>query len=103
MKEESKGMSGQPMTLVIGIDCAVNESDTGFAMGFVSDGTLELQGARLGAEPWAEAVERIAVEQKDDRILLCLDSPLGWPESLKSGLRGHSGALPKLDPSHQLE
>jgi hypothetical protein len=76
-------------TTIIGIDCAVSDFNTGIAVGVVRDGALNLQSVSLGMEPWAETVTGIVAEHSEDRFLLCLDSPLGWPRSLKIGLSGH--------------
>lgn len=79
---------------IIGVDCAVEPRKTGLARAIWSDATLsavELSIPRNEEELDAWILDRLA---GSSRLLLALDSPLGWPAALGVSLSGHRAGLP---------
>ena len=90
-----------PLT-VIGIDCAAQPEDAGFALGVhTADGPRIEQVWSGKRRRWDKSVDQVA-ERIDDTIgtsiLIALDAPLGWPQALGEALLGHSaGAAPGFE------
>ncbi len=83
---------------VIGIDCAVNPTDVGLALGAVDGLALTIHELVVGT-PRRDPATAVAAWLRDDpTALLAIDSPLGWPALLASGLQGHKAGelLPGL-------
>ena len=81
---------------LIGIDCAVQSSNIGIAIGRVIDGVTVVErlfaGHKDPAAIIAEAIARPA--------LLAFDSPLGWPADLGATLAGHrAGDSVEVEPN----
>jgi predicted RNase H-like nuclease len=85
--------------LVIGIDCAVSDKNIGLAKGKVTTAdqtdnqaqtfVVEVTDAvRGGDEPVLDTLTRWIPD--DEKVLLCLDAPLGWPKFLGDELINHS-------------
>ncbi|HKZ03328.1 MAG TPA: DUF429 domain-containing protein [Pyrinomonadaceae bacterium] len=77
-------------TKVVGIDCATQDTKIGVAYGVFSDGQLAV------AEAFACTKEKSAAEaisnwlrERTEPVLLAIDAPLGWPQSLARVLTNH--------------
>ncbi|MCW8907758.1 MAG: DUF429 domain-containing protein [Sedimenticola sp.] len=85
-------------TSIIGIDCATDPKRIGLARGrMTADGlVLERLGKVARGEPVAERVVDWIAGQ--ERVLLAMDAPLGWPAALGDALAFHraGGFLPTL-------
>jgi hypothetical protein len=79
---------------VIGIDCATKNERIGLACGLVTGAQLRLQHVvtcqrdRLAAE---QVISWIA--NGSEPVLLAVDSPLGWPQTLASSLAMHKAGV----------
>jgi Protein of unknown function (DUF429) len=90
------------VTAVLGIDCATVPRKTGLALGELHDGVVAITRCGVGSTEHPPA--QIAVEWLADRerVLLALDSPLGWPRALGASLHGHRAGAPIGANSNQL-
>ena len=76
-------------TVIIGVDCATDPKRTGIARALYQDGVMHLQAALAGRDA-NYLVDTLAGWMEDaERVLLCLDAPLGWPLPLGEQLAGH--------------
>ncbi len=91
-------MKLQSMTL-IGIDCACQSKHVGLARGlWVSGGHLRITDVLLGSEVPDIVDQVVAWVEREDRCLLALDAPLGWPEAMGRELTGHhAGNLVRVE------
>ena len=89
-------------TLVLGIDCAAQAKNIGIAIG---ESTSDQQCRVLEVfkcSPISRLIERVAdAVRQSPRVLLALDSPLGWPRELAAALQGHEAGRP-LGPDADL-
>lgn len=86
----------QPVTQVIGIDCATESKKVGLALGrFTVDG-LRVTKARCGGTPEKLLATVCEWLSSAERVLLALDAPLGWPDALRKALAVHSAGQ-KID------
>jgi len=86
-------------TKVIGIDCATQDTKIGVAYGDFSDGQLAVVEA-FACTKGESAAEAISNWLRDRRepVLLAIDAPLGWPQSLARALTNHrAGGELKVD------
>ncbi len=82
------------ITTIIGIDCATDAKNTGLARASFHGDNLAVLEAECG-ETQSDLLKLLTRwVETEDRVLLALDAPLGWPEALGRALIGHSaGAL----------
>ncbi|WP_350343898.1 DUF429 domain-containing protein [Proteinivorax tanatarense] len=87
---------------IIGIDCATKSQKTGLALGHYENGTLTLKDATLGftKTPIAQTIYKWI--NPDDKVLLAVDAPLGWPQNLGSTLTEHIAGEPLESDSNNL-
>ncbi|MEM1322776.1 MAG: DUF429 domain-containing protein [Bacteroidota bacterium] len=76
--------------LLIGLDCAVNHKNIGLAIARrTAPAQLHLQYVQQGLDLlYLQAVLAEAL-QAQERILLAIDAPLGWPRQLSVSLQSH--------------
>jgi predicted RNase H-like nuclease len=83
-------MSGARGTVVVGVDCAIEEERTGIACGRISeDGTLELTRVTLGTAGESATATIAGFIDRAERYVVALDAPLGWPIGLGPILATH--------------
>ena len=94
----SAGMDGWR---IIGIDCAVDPADVGVAVGSLHADRLVIEDAVQCAK---KSVTDVVCDfvRRDDRILLAVDAPLGWPAALGTALATHRAGDAILVASHAL-
>lgn len=87
-------------TLVIGVDAAVDPRNRGAALGHyqLPHGSVE---EVLAPDPLSLA-ERFAKVPPSCRMLLCIDAPLGWPETLAVSLNTHVAGAPLAGEPNKL-
>jgi predicted nuclease with RNAse H fold len=82
---------------VVGIDCATEDAKIGIALGWVSDGVLEINRGHL-CNKEQSAARTIAgwIKERAEPTLIAVDAPLGWPTALSRDLQAHraGAALP---------
>lgn len=89
-------------TLLIGIDCAVQASKVGLAVGHTSDeGVRSLRLTKCNARNPPSTVALAALAETE-AALLCLDAPLGWPQGLAPALDAHSAGQPIVGTANEL-
>ena len=79
---------------IIGVDCAVDVSNVGLALGFFDGQSTKLQQVAAGSRqnsPLEIILNWLDVEQP---VLLALDAPLGWPVHLGAALAQHQAGQP---------
>lgn len=84
---------------VIGIDCATNAKKVGLAMGVYGDGNTTLLETKLGSD--GNSIAEIIMNwiQEDDKVILAIDAPLGWPVDLGNSLYRHcAGEVLPVEP-----
>lgn len=90
---------------VIGIDCSTDQRKVGLAWGDYSTvgperGAVTMVSAQRGRVPktddeWDDVVATIAdCARGREAVLLAMDAPLGWPESMGAALVGHTAGTP---------
>jgi hypothetical protein len=81
---------GYMQTKVVGIDCATQDTKIGVAYGDFSDGQLAVVEAFACAKE-KSAAEAISnwLQERREPVLLAIDAPLGWPQSLARVLTNH--------------
>lgn len=79
----------QDKVKVIGIDCATEAKKVGLAMGVYRDRSITLLETKLGSD--GNSIVEIIKDwiQEDDKVVLAIDAPLGWPEDLGKSLCNH--------------
>jgi predicted RNase H-like nuclease len=83
-------MSGARGTVVVGVDCAIEEERTGIACGRIGeDGTLELTRVTLGTAGESATATIVGFIDRAERYVVALDAPLGWPMGLGPTLATH--------------
>lgn len=75
---------------VMGIDCATDVKSTGLSLGLYHNYKMELKETRLGTKN--SSVEEIIYSwiTPEEKVLLAIDSPLGWPANLGQALYYHN-------------
>lgn len=84
---------------VIGIDCSTEPRKTGIALGIVHGGQVEIIEAEVGGDniPIAETLFKWI--NRDDKVLIAIDAPLGWPITLSNTLiNHHAGQRLRAEP-----
>ena len=90
---------------VIGIDCSTDQRKVGLAWGDYSTadsekGAVTVVGAQRGRKAendseWDDVVAAIAdCARGHQAVLLAMDAPLGWPDSMGAALVGHTAGMP---------
>ncbi len=74
---------------IIGIDCAVNPRKTGIASGLYQNARLNLLDVQVGVKGKSVASCIIDLWKQDYPLLLAIDAPLGWPQSMSASLSIH--------------
>jgi predicted RNase H-like nuclease len=93
-------MSGARGTVVVGVDCAIEEERTGIACGVVTDGgTLELSRVTLGTAGESATATIAGFIERADRYVVGLDAPLGWPMGLGPTLATHRAGVRLAAPA----
>ena len=77
------------MTVIIGIDCATQETKTGLALAEWNDGQLAIHELALGSRTRPILQILSAWIRAHNRVLLAFDAPLGWPAELGRSLASH--------------
>lgn len=74
---------------VIGIDCATKPQKTGIALGIVDGDEVKILKADSGGPN--KPIEKTLSEwiNADDKVLIAIDAPLGWPNALGDKLVHH--------------
>lgn len=81
------------MIHLIGIDCAVQNRNIGLAFGTLDD-VFRLESVMQGSKTISIEEQLIDWIQLDRPVLIALDAPLGWPESLGTALPHHKAGEP---------
>jgi predicted RNase H-like nuclease len=77
-------------TIVVGVDCAIEEERTGIACGRINDeGTLEITRVTLGTAGESATATIAGFIDRAERYVVALDAPLGWPMGLGPTLATH--------------
>lgn len=74
---------------VIGMDCATDVKNVGLAMGVYSNSDIVLFETKFGSD--GNSIAEIIKDwiRIDDKVILAIDAPLGWPEDLGNSLCYH--------------
>lgn len=75
---------------VIGIDCATDVKSTGLSLGLYHDNKIELKETRLGSKSTSVAETIYRWISPNEKVLLAIDAPLGWPVNLGQALYNHN-------------
>jgi predicted RNase H-like nuclease len=83
-------MADDVNVLLVGIDCAVAETNIGLALAEYNGGGVRLRAATLcdSERPAAKTVVRWLTDARG-QALLAIDAPLGWPVALAQSLVRH--------------
>ena len=75
---------------VIGIDCATEAQNIGLTVGVYTDNSIILKETRLGSKntPIAETIYNWI--DPNEKVILAIDAPLGWPANLGEIIYNHS-------------
>jgi len=95
-------MSGARGTVVVGVDCAIDEERTGIACGLItSDGVVELSRLTLGTAGESATATIAGFIDRAESYVVALDAPLGWPMGLGPVLSTHrAGERLAAPPDH---
>ncbi|MTK06667.1 MAG: DUF429 domain-containing protein [Hungatella sp.] len=76
----------QDIIKIIGVDCS---AEVGLAMGEYHNSGISLFETKFGSD--GNSIAEIIVDwiQTDDKVVLAIDAPLGWPEDLGNSLSSH--------------
>lgn len=78
------------MIRVIGIDCATEPSKVGLALGGYCGGKGYVKRVQIGSESQTPVDVLVKwIKANSGPVLLAIDAPLGWPESLGIALKSH--------------
>ena len=98
--------TGHPTSVrVIGIDCSTDQRKVGLAWGDYltassGRGAVTMVSAQRGPvsetdDEWDDVVATIAdCARGRQAVLLAMDAPLGWPDSMGAALVGHTAGMP---------
>lgn len=87
---------------IVGVDCATQKKKTGLSLATYEQGQCSLLEART-ADGEKSVAEIIAGWLKEDeRFVLALDAPLGWPVRLGEQLHGHRAGEPIMEDPNRL-
>lgn len=87
---------------LIGIDCATDPGKTGLALGCYRTGRVTMERALVcSRQERPDAVIADWLAGSEERTLIALDAPLGWPNAMGGALACHSaGAGITVEPNH---
>lgn len=79
----------QDIIKIIGVDCSADAKKVGLAMGEYRNSGISLFETKFGSD--GNSIAEIIVDwiQTDDKVVLAIDAPLGWPEDLGNSLSSH--------------
>ncbi|MFC2076713.1 DUF429 domain-containing protein [candidate division KSB1 bacterium] len=86
------GIRAPEELVFIGIDCAVNPRHVGLARGVLTDGRPRIDQVATGTT-WPEIDNQVG-GWINERTLIALDAPLGWPAPLGEALPAHRAGDP---------
>jgi len=94
-------------TLIIGVDCATQPKNMGFAFATHVQKAVYLRRAGTGDNLGGNVADVLAQEVRKARrngasVLLALDAPLGWPEAMRAELASHSAGRPLDTPRERM-
>jgi predicted RNase H-like nuclease len=89
-------------TLLIGVDCAVQPTDTGLVRAVPEGELLDVLEARCGSTRDLPAKVIAGWIRESERVLIALDAPLGWPSPLGLGLIEHEAGGPLRSTANQM-
>lgn len=75
---------------VIGIDCATDVKCTGLSLGIYHKCKVELKETKLGSKNTSIAETIYSWISSNEKVILAIDAPLGWPVNLGQVLFNHS-------------
>jgi predicted RNase H-like nuclease len=79
---------------IIGIDCATIAAKTGLALSEFNGGILSIKDCRIAETKIPIADQIYNWIASADRVLLAMDSPLGWPHPMGRALIKHKAGAP---------
>ena len=81
---------------IIGIDCATEPKKIGLASGKWSGNRLHISDVTIGGDGIAAPISKIKawLGGHDDRVLIAIDAPLGWPKGMRTALKDHAAGEP---------
>lgn len=90
------------MTAIIGVDCATEPKKRGVAVCRYGHDISSITKVATGLSE--EEIVSLVKEEKrhDDKLLLALDAPLGWPASMGEVLASHNAGEPLLQTADRL-
>jgi predicted nuclease with RNAse H fold len=76
---------------IVGVDCATDPKNVGYAFGSFTEGRTVVEQAALGSStmPPAEAIADWLAD-RSGQTLLAMDAPLGWPLPMAQSLPNHN-------------
>ena len=76
---------------IVGVDCATDPKNVGYAFGSFQNGRTVVEKAALGSNelPPAQAIADW-LANRSGPTLLAMDAPLGWPEPMAQSLANHN-------------
>ena len=88
--------------MIVGVDCATESAKVGVALGTWEDGSVSVTAAKpCGRIPPRDVIGEW-LDIVDDRVLLAIDAPLGWPAELGDTLVGHSAGEEIRVPKNEI-
>ena len=72
--------------VVVGLDMSTEEENQGVAVGKIRPGRRRIELVKIGN---GRILNQTLDDYKQSPTLLAIDSPLGWPLSMRAALRGH--------------
>lgn len=89
-----------PETVIVGIDCATVSQKVGLAIGRLSSQGLEITNICSGSKGQSVGSAVSQWIQGENRVLLAIDAPLGWPADLGKNLSTHiAGGKLSVEPN----
>src|SRR5687768_5908050 len=88
--------------LVIGIDCATDNTKVGIAAGLYVDGRVRVTDVQLCSKETSAASLAAHWLTETPRAVIGIDAPLGWPEPLGKSLAGHAAGDHIKTAAHDL-
>jgi len=76
--------------LVVGVDCAVNPANMGLSLGYCDGREVTIERVVQGSAS-VDPHELVAdwIQRSEERVLLAVDAPLGWPIAMAEELPDH--------------
>lgn len=89
-------------TTLIGIDCATDQKKIGVSFAVSSETKLVVECAHICSNDRTVVAEVVRRLESSTRVLIALDAPLGWPESMGKALSAHQAGEALLVPTNAL-